>query len=145
MKRSAIAVTVLVLGLGAAAAAASLNHPSVRLSAPSSVSATQLYRLVASGDAPDGTMGVAVVLIWGGESCPNNYDAAKALTHHSIWGWKQGALPFKLVTGRYRVSTVSERWAGPPSNGKNCAYLYGGTQRLSAPAKARTSRNIHLG
>jgi hypothetical protein len=145
MKRAATAFVVLALGLAAATAAAALSHPSVHLSAPSSVTGTQLYRVLASGDAPDGTMGVAVVLIWGGESCPNNYDAAKALTYHSIWGWKHGALPFKLVSGSYRVSTVGERWVGPPANGKNCAYLYGGTQRLSAPAKARTSRNIHLG
>ena len=91
-------------------------------------------------------MGVAIVLIWGGEMCPNNFDAAKTLPYHCVWAWEQGVpLPFKLVSGSYRVRTVKEKWGGPPMDGKECGYLYAGTRRLSSPAKARTSRKIHLG
>ncbi len=88
-------------------------RPSIHLRAPSSVNSTRRYRVTASGQASLGTMGVAIALIWGGEICPNNFDAAKTLPHHSVWGWEQGVpLPFKLVSGSYRVRTVTEKWAG---------------------------------
>lgn len=148
MKRFSSALAVLAVGVRAAAApAGASSRPSIHLRGPSSVTGTQRYRVTVSGHALlHGATGVAVVLIWGGESCPNNFDAAKALPHNVVWARGKGdPLPFKLVSGSYKVSTVRSRWGGPPTEGKECGYLYSGTQTLAAPAKARTSRKIHLG
>jgi hypothetical protein len=143
MKRWGSVVSVLsVLGVGAGTAAAQATATaSIHLKAPTSISASKLFRVTASGTAPSSGKQFVFIAFTNKSSCAKSIAAADSRGDVFLpWGPKHHAGK-QVPHGSYSVTTDRVK-GGNPGHGLLCGYLYKGSQSTSSAPEAHTSRAI---
>lgn len=143
MRRWGIVVSVMAaLGLGAGAAAAQgTAGASIHLKAPSSIPASQKFRVTASGTAPSSGKQFVFIAFTKKARCAKTLAAADTRGDVFLpWGPKHNSGK-QVPHGSYSVKTDRVK-GGRPGHGLLCGYLYKGTQLTSSKPEAHASRAI---
>jgi hypothetical protein len=129
---------VLAVGAGTAAAQATASA-SIHLKAPSSISASKLFRVTASGTSPAKGKQFVFVMFTKKSSCAANL--FKAENRGDVFLPFNGKNGARVPNGAYSVKTDKVK-GGAKTHGLLCGYLYKGSQTISSSPEAHTSRAI---